>query len=78
MFLVIHLNKQLVSIVRLSSSSWTGIQMCSGQAVNDPVYNWPRKAEIKTILSADAVEKKINQDNKEQKGLEKYLFIHVL
>lgn len=30
------------------------------------------------ILSADAAEKKINQDKKEQKVLEKYLLIQVL
>lgn len=46
--------------------------MPGGQAVNYLIYSWPGNTEIKKGLSAATVEKK-NQDNKEEKGLEKYL-----
>ena len=46
--------------------------MCGGQAVNYLVYNWPGNIEIEKGLSAATVEEK-TQDNKEQKGLERYL-----
>lgn len=67
MFMIIQLNKELVWTVRLNSSSWTGIQVCNRQAVNDLIYNWPRKAEIKTILSADTVEKKLTKTIKNKR-----------
>lgn len=35
--------------------------MCSGQAVNYLLYNWPGEAEIKMILSADPVKKKLTK-----------------
>ena len=62
----------LVRIIRLTSSSWVSIQVRGGQAVSYLVCNWPGKTEIKRGLSAATVEKK-TQDNKEQRGLEKYL-----